>query len=41
MIEGGARDTEILGQHLVRRVLEPVAEQNGIVFVEVTVIEDQ
>ena len=41
MIKRGARDTEILGQHLVRRVLEPVAQQKGVVFVEVTVVEDQ
>ena len=41
MIEGGARDTEILGQHLVRRVLQPVAQQERIVLVEVTVVEDQ
>ena len=35
------RHAEILGQHLGRRVLEPVAEQEGVVLVEVAVVEHQ
>ena len=39
--EGRAGNAEILGQHLVRRVLEPVAQQESIVFVEIAVVEHQ
>ena len=41
MTEGCAGNAEILGQHLVRRVLEPVAQQEGVVFVEIPVVENQ
>jgi hypothetical protein len=34
-------DAEILAQHLGRHMLEPVADQEGIVFVEVAIVEDQ
>ena len=41
VVEGRAGHAEILGQHLVRRVLEPVAQQERVVFVEIAVVEDQ
>jgi hypothetical protein len=39
--KGLAGNTEILRQHSWRDALEPVAEQEGIVFVEIAVIENQ
>ena len=39
--ERRGRHAEVLGQHVVRRVLEPVADQEGVVFVEVAVVEHQ
>ena len=41
MPEGRAGDAEILGQHLVGRVLEPVADQERVVLVEVAIVEHQ
>ena len=41
MSEQRRRHAEILGQHLGRRVLEPVAEQERVVLVEVAIVEDQ
>jgi hypothetical protein len=41
MPEQRSRGAEVLGEHVVRRVLEPIAEQEGIVLVEVTVVEHE
>jgi hypothetical protein len=35
------RHAKILAQHFVWRMLEPVGDQEGIVFVEVAIIKDQ
>ena len=34
-------DAEILAEHFVRRVLEPIGDQEGIVLVEIAVVEDE
>ncbi len=39
--EGGLWDAEVLGQHVTRRVLEQVGEQEGLVLREGAVVEDQ
>jgi hypothetical protein len=39
--ERRGRRAEILGQHVVRRMLEPVADQERVVLIEVAVIEHQ
>ncbi len=41
MAEQRSRGVEILAQYVVRHVLEPVADQEGVVFVEVAVVEHQ
>src|ERR1700757_76203 len=41
MPEEGSRDAKVLGEHVGRYVLEPVGDQEGIVFVEVAIVEDQ
>jgi hypothetical protein len=41
MSERRGRNAEVLGKHLAWRVLEPIAKQKGIVFIELAVIEDQ
>jgi len=35
------RHAEVLSQHLVWYVLEPISDQEGVVLVEVAVVEDQ
>ena len=39
--EGGSVHAEILGQHVGRHVLDPVTEQEGVVLVEIAVVEHQ
>jgi len=41
MPEKRGGDAEILAQHFVRRMLEPVGDQEGVVLVEVAIIKDQ
>src|SRR5258708_23834011 len=41
MPEKGGCDAKVLGEHLGRYVLEPVRDQEGIVFVEVAIVKDQ
>src|ERR1700736_3157917 len=41
MPEKRGRHAKILAQHFVWRMLEPVGDQEGIVFVEVAIIKDQ
>jgi hypothetical protein len=41
MAENVCRHAEVLAQHVVRHVLEPVAQQKGVVLVEVAIVEDQ
>ena len=41
MAEQRRRHAEVLGEDLGRHVLEPVAQQESAVFVEVAIIEDQ
>ena len=39
--ERGCRHAEVLGQHLGWNVLQPVAEEEGVVLVEIAVVEHQ
>ena len=41
MSEQSCRHAEILAQHLSGHVLEPVAQQEGAVLVEVAIIKDE
>ena len=41
VVEHGSRHAEVLGEHVRWRVLEPVAEEEGIVLVELAVVEHQ
>src|SRR5258705_4484540 len=41
MAEQRGGNAKVLSQHLIRYVLKPVTDQEGIVFVEVAVIKDQ
>jgi hypothetical protein len=39
--EGGRGHGEVLGQHLLGRVVEPVGQQEGAELIEVALVEDQ
>src|SRR5713226_3972218 len=41
MVDQRRRDAKVLAQHLGRRVLEPVAQQECVVLVEVSIVENQ